>query len=94
VTPEMLEIVKSSNTALFDVPPSYNAINLPVRKRGINMDMRYCLKIFASWLHHSGISSEVIDFLEGRVSNSVFNHHLFNSKFFDKGQDFISFGPT
>jgi Archaeal phage integrase len=41
----------------------------------IDMDMRYCRKIFGSWLHQSGIASENIDFLQGRVSPSVFGRH-------------------
>ncbi len=39
------------------------------------MDMRYCRKVFASWLHKYGISTEIVDFLHGRVSTSVFSRH-------------------
>jgi Archaeal phage integrase len=55
--------------------PTYNAIGLACRRRKINMDMRYCRKIFGSWLHQSGIASENIDFLQGRTSPSVFSRH-------------------
>jgi len=29
----------------------------------------------ASWLHQCGLSSEIVDFLQGRVSTSVFSRH-------------------
>jgi intergrase/recombinase len=39
--------------------------------------MRFCRKIFASGLHKCGISSELIDMLQGRAGKSVFvNHYL------------------
>jgi intergrase/recombinase len=37
------------------------------------MDLRFARKIYASWLHQCGIPSEEIDFLQGRVSMSVFS---------------------
>jgi intergrase/recombinase len=55
--------------------PSYNAIRQAVRKKGLNMEMRLARKIFASHLSACGIQSEVIDFLQGRVSPSVFGRH-------------------
>jgi hypothetical protein len=56
--------------------PGWNAIRLTCRRRNINMDMRLCRKIHGSWLHkHGGISTEEIDFLQGRVSPSVFGRH-------------------
>jgi hypothetical protein len=73
VTPEMLEECKLSNCRHFSV--TYNAIRLTCRRKGINMGMRYCRKIFASYLHQCGISSEAIDFLQGRSSTSVLTRH-------------------
>jgi intergrase/recombinase len=71
VTPEMIE-----GLGKFPDPiPSYNAIRLACRRKGFNMDMRYCRKIYASWLHQHGIPSEEIDFLQGRTSPSVFSRH-------------------
>lgn len=41
------------------------------------MDMGYCCKIFASWLHKHGVSDVLIDFLQGRVDKSVLvNHYI------------------
>ncbi len=44
------------------------------------MDMRFCRKIHASWVHQYGggggdISSEAIDFIQGRAVTSVFSRH-------------------
>ena len=57
--------------------PTYNAIRLTCRRKGVYMDMRYCRKIFASWLHKHGISDVLIDLLQGRVGKSVLvNHYI------------------
>jgi intergrase/recombinase len=39
------------------------------------MDMSLCRKIFASWLRKEGIQPEVIDLLQGRVSQSILIRH-------------------
>ena len=56
-------------------PTTWNAIRMACRHRNIDMDMRLCRKIHGSWLHKQGISTEEVDFLEGRVSPSVFGRH-------------------
>jgi hypothetical protein len=56
-------------------PTTWNAIRLACRRRNINMDMRLCRKIFASWLRQSGIQSEIVDLLQGRVSPSILTRH-------------------
>jgi intergrase/recombinase len=71
VTPEMIEPLASFGARV----PSYNAIRLACRRRGIRCDFRYTRKIYASWLHKEGISETVIDFLQGRTSPSVFSRH-------------------
>jgi intergrase/recombinase len=53
----------------------WNAIRLACRRRNIDMDMRLCRRIFASHLSNCGIQSEIIDFLQGRTSTSVFSRH-------------------
>jgi len=55
--------------------PTWNAIRLACRRRRINMDMHLCRRIFASWLRQSGIQPEVVDMLQGRVSQSVLTRH-------------------
>jgi intergrase/recombinase len=39
--------------------------------------MKYCRKIFASNLRQSGIESEIVDLLQGRVPKTVFALHYF-----------------
>lgn len=77
----MLDIVRyaESSTAI----PTYNAIRLTCRRKGVHMDMRYCRKIFASWLHKTGVSDVLIDLLQGRVGKSVLVNH-----YIPPGQDY------
>jgi intergrase/recombinase len=56
-------------------PFTWDAIRHACRHRNIHMDMRLCRKIHGSWLHKQGISTEEVDFLQGRVSPSVFGRH-------------------
>lgn len=70
VNPSMLSIVQN-----LEKVSTYNAIRLASKYRGINMGMSYCRKIFASWLRHSGIQPEIIDMLQGRVSQSILTRH-------------------
>jgi intergrase/recombinase len=55
--------------------PTWNSIRLACRYRSINMDMRLCRKIHGSWLHSHGVTAEEVDFLQGRVSPSIFGRH-------------------
>ena len=55
--------------------PTWSAIRMACRRRCINMDMRLCRKVFASWLRLQGIQPEVVDMLQGRVPTSVLTHH-------------------
>jgi intergrase/recombinase len=42
------------------------------------MQMKYCRKIFASYLRQSaGVESEIVDLLQGRVPRTVFARHYF-----------------
>jgi intergrase/recombinase len=71
VSPEILELVQN----LDKVPKSYDDIRLACYTRGIKCDLRFARKIFASWLHKSGVSSVIIDLLQGRVPRSVLVQH-------------------
>ncbi|MBD0328364.1 MAG: hypothetical protein ICV68_18250 [Pyrinomonadaceae bacterium] len=70
VTPEILELAVSIPTAV-----SYNDVRLACWYAGIKCDMRYCRKLFASHLRASGIQPEIIDMLQGRVSQSILTRH-------------------
>ena len=54
VTPDMLNMVR--HTEPYSAIPTYNAIRLTCRRKGVYMNMRYCRRIFASWLHKHGVS--------------------------------------
>lgn len=74
LTPEMLQECKLSTGGEF---VTYNTIRMKCYHKGIKCDMRYSRKVFASWLHKSGISDTVIDLLQGRTGKSVLvNHYL------------------
>ena len=63
---------------------SYNALKLMLKRKGLNMNMYYCRKVFATYLRNEGVESEIIDLLQGRISSSVFVRHYYrpdSSKF-------------
>jgi hypothetical protein len=79
ITPEDLQPVIN----LGDKTPTWNAIRLTCRRRNIDMEMRRCRKIFASWLRKSRIQSEFVDLLQGRVPPSVLaRHYLVPDQYF------------
>jgi intergrase/recombinase len=39
------------------------------------MEMYLCRKVFASWLRNEGIQPEIVDLLQGRVSQSILTRH-------------------
>jgi hypothetical protein len=81
VTPETLDMVRHTESS--STIPSYNAITLTCRRKGVYMDMSYCRKIIVSWLHKHGVSNVLIDLLQGRVGKSVLvNHYL------QRGEDY------
>jgi len=48
-----------------------------VRRRYLSMKVKYCRKIYASYLRQSGIESEIIDMLSGRVGKNIFLRHYY-----------------
>jgi intergrase/recombinase len=75
VNDEFLEIAKNAATAV--ETRKYDAIRMRLESQNIHMHMRYCRKIFASYLRQSGIESEIVDLLQGRVPRTVFARHYF-----------------
>jgi intergrase/recombinase len=55
--------------------PTLTAICSAVKRKGFPMEMHLCRKVFASWLRKEGIEPEVVDLLQGRVSQSVLIRH-------------------
>jgi hypothetical protein len=63
---------------------SYNSLKLMLKRKGLDMNMYYCRKVFATYLRNEGVESEIIDLLQGRISSSVFVRHYYrpdSSKF-------------
>jgi intergrase/recombinase len=56
---------------------SYQAIRSFLKRRKHAMNLKYCRKIFGTWLRQNGIESEFIDVLQGRVPASVFAKHYY-----------------
>jgi intergrase/recombinase len=54
---------------------SLAAIGSACKRRKIQMSMNLSRKIFASYLRQMGIKPEVVDLLQGRVSQSVLTRH-------------------
>jgi intergrase/recombinase len=66
VDKEILEIAQNCTNN----PPSYNALKMALRRRSLDMQLKYCGKIFASSLRQSGIESEIVELLQGRVPST------------------------
>jgi intergrase/recombinase len=55
-----------------DRTPTLAGLKKSISNRKLSMHIKYCRKIHASWLHHKGISSDLIDVLQGRISRNIF----------------------
>ena len=73
INDDILEIAKAT--------PDKEQYLVGLRKRIIKnnykMNMYYCRKVFATFLRNRGIEPEIIDLLQGRISNSVFVNHYY-----------------
>ena len=59
-----------------DKIPAVNSLKNSTRRRCLSMRLKYCRKIHGSWLRQrGGIEAELVDLLQGRVSQSVFTRH-------------------
>jgi hypothetical protein len=58
-------------------------LKMAIRHSSQFMRLKYCRKIYASWLHKSGISSDLIDMLQGRIGKNIFlKHYLVPESFY------------
>jgi len=66
-----------SGIGIFDCKtPTWSVIRHACRKKDLDMNMHYCRKIHGSWLHgDDGITADIVDFLQGRTSPSIFSRH-------------------
>jgi hypothetical protein len=72
MTDRLLQIAKTAD------PQSYTSIYAYLHKRGLQMRMNYCRKIFGTHLRYCGIESEMVNLLEGRISPEIFVRHYWS----------------
>jgi len=56
---------------------SYNALRCYLQRSKLQMKINYCRMIFATFMRNNGIEQEIIDLLQGLISNSVFVRHYY-----------------
>ena len=66
VTPEILKRADKAQTC------EYAGLRTFIKRKGIAMNMKYCRRIFTTYLRQQGIGNEMIDLLQGRVPKNVF----------------------
>jgi intergrase/recombinase len=71
VSEKILDIAKQANKI------TYTSVKLAIKRRGVEMHMNYCRKIFATYLRSKGIEQEVIDLLQGRIPKNIFVRHYY-----------------
>jgi intergrase/recombinase len=71
VTTNLLNVIEESKIH------SYTSLQSLLKRKGMEMHMSYCRKIFATYLRNNGIEQEIIDLLQGRISKSVFVRHYY-----------------
>ncbi|MDQ3837017.1 MAG: hypothetical protein M3270_08800, partial [Thermoproteota archaeon] len=55
--------------------PSLNTLKMVTRHRSLSMRLKYCRKIYASFLRQQGVQPEIIDMLQGRIGKNIFLRH-------------------
>jgi hypothetical protein len=70
VNDEIIEIAKDAGKV-----PGLNGLKMQCKHRKLSMRVKYARKIHASWLHKCGISSDLIDMLQGRIEKNIFLRH-------------------
>ena len=56
---------------------NHNALKLMLKRKGLDMKMYYCHKVFATFQRNEGIEPEIIDLFQGKKPNSVFVRHYY-----------------
>jgi intergrase/recombinase len=87
VTPEMVDMVKGPTSMQ---PLTYNQIRSVCYSNGITCDMRFCRKLFATWLYRSGISEATINMLQGCCPPSILHQHYLASADSSLRQDVLT----
>jgi intergrase/recombinase len=72
---------------------TYDSLRCFLHRKGLDLNINYCRKIFATYLRKNGVDPEVIDLLQGRISRSVFAKHYYRpeiSEEFRKVREILS----
>ena len=56
---------------------TYDSLRCVLHRRGLDLNLNYCRKIFATYLRKHGVDPEIIDLLQGRVARSMFVRHYY-----------------
>jgi hypothetical protein len=67
---KILSIAQSINSI-----PTINAVKMAIKHRQLSMQLKYCRKIYASFLRQQGLQPEIIDMLQGRIGKNIFLRH-------------------
>jgi hypothetical protein len=67
---QLLEIAQKIGKA-----PTLIGLKKATMRTCTSMKLKYCRKIYASWLHNCGISDSLIDMLQGRIGKNIFVKH-------------------
>jgi intergrase/recombinase len=67
---QIIELVKSIKST-----PTLIGLKKASMRTCTSMRLKYCRKIYASWLHKCGISDSLIDMLQGRIGKNIFLKH-------------------
>ncbi|HYF99042.1 MAG TPA: integrase [Candidatus Saccharimonadales bacterium] len=68
---DIVRIAMSANSQV------YSTLKSQFYRNNIKLNLSYCRKVFATYLRNKGIEPEIIDLLQGRISNSVFVNHYY-----------------
>lgn len=70
VNDEIIGIAKK-----IDKTPQSDRSKKAIMRRHLSMRLKYCRKIYASYLHRCGVSSDLIDILQGRIGKNILLRH-------------------
>ena len=74
-TDRIVNLAKSSQNV------NYEGFRTYLKRRNLESNLKYCRKLFATYLRMNHIEPEIIDLLEGRISKSVFLRHYYRPNF-------------
>jgi hypothetical protein len=74
-----------------DKTPTLTGLKRAITNRRLSMHIKYCRKIHASFLKQSGIETEIINMLQGRIGKDIFLRHYYspNNNFKDRVLDAV-----